>query len=115
MKVLKWAGLALVAGLAATIVEIAQKQNRYDYVGHCIFDQFDAASQQNYTASARNRQKIAKCVGICAAGKGQEGKYILYHADEIWGDDISPNGMLAAMLNSLGRWWLKTGRGLANS
>jgi len=29
---------------------------------------------------------------------------IVLHADEIWCGDISPNGMLAAMLKSLGRW-----------
>ena len=30
-------------------------------------------------------------------------EYVLRHADEIWAGDISPNGMLAAMLKSLGR------------
>ena len=65
----KWAGLALVAGLAATIVEIAQKKNRYDYVGHCIFDQLDAASQQNYAASARNRQKSRNASGFVRQAK----------------------------------------------
>ena len=29
-------------------------------------------------------------------------EYVLRHADEIWAGDISPNGMLAAMLKSLG-------------
>ena len=28
-------------------------------------------------------------------------EYVLRHADEIWTGDISPNGMLAAMLKSL--------------
>ena len=37
-------------------------------------------------------------------------EYVLRHADEIWVGDISPNGMLAAMLKSLGRWRTKTGR-----
>jgi REP element-mobilizing transposase RayT len=37
-------------------------------------------------------------------------EYVLRHADEIWAGDISPNGMLAAMLKSLGRWRTKTGR-----
>ena len=31
-------------------------------------------------------------------------EYVLRHADEIWVGDISPNGMLATMLKSLGRW-----------
>lgn len=30
-------------------------------------------------------------------------EYVLRHADEIWAGDISPNGMLAAMLKALGR------------
>ena len=30
-------------------------------------------------------------------------EYVLRHADEIWAGDISPNGMLATMLKSLGR------------
>ena len=30
-------------------------------------------------------------------------EYVLRHADEIWSGDISPNGMLAAMLKALGR------------
>ena len=30
-------------------------------------------------------------------------EYVLRHADEIWVGDISPNGMLASMLNALGR------------
>jgi len=30
-------------------------------------------------------------------------EYVLRHADEIWRGDISPNGMLAAMLKALGR------------
>ena len=34
-------------------------------------------------------------------------EYVLRHADEIWAGDISPNGMLAAMLKALGRGGLK--------
>ena len=56
MKVAKWAGIALAAGLAATSVEIVRNKNRCDYVRQCIFDQHDAASQQNHAASARKRQ-----------------------------------------------------------
>jgi len=29
--------------------------------------------------------------------------YVLRHADEIWGGDLSPNGMLSAMLKAFGR------------
>ena len=54
MKVVKWAGLALAAGLAVTSAEVARNKNRCDYVRHWLFGQHDASSQQNHAASMNN-------------------------------------------------------------
>ena len=54
MKVVKWAWLALVAGLAAASVEVIRNKNRCDYVGHWLVGQHDALSQQNHAASMNN-------------------------------------------------------------
>ena len=48
MKVVKWAGLALVAVLAVASVEVARNKNRCDYARHWLLGQHDAPAQQNH-------------------------------------------------------------------
>ena len=57
MKSVKWTGIALVAGLAATSVEIALNKNRYDYVRYRIFGLQDAPAQQTQSPMNSNVQK----------------------------------------------------------
>ena len=61
MNFIKWAGISLVAGLAAVGAEIARNKNRCDYVRHHILGLHDAPTQQIHAPSLINNvQKQVK-------------------------------------------------------
>lgn len=61
MNFVKWAGISLVAGLAAVGAEIARNKNRCDYVRYRILGLRDAPNQQIHAPSLSNNvQKQVK-------------------------------------------------------